>query len=68
MLMKIDENLKKLREERKMTQQDLANAIGVDRSLIAQVERGSRLPSIPIGKKIADYFGISLDELISEQV
>lgn len=48
-----------LKEKRKaagLTQQQLADAINVDRSTIAKIENGG-LPSVPTAKKIASVLG-----------
>ncbi|MFN3403031.1 MAG: helix-turn-helix domain-containing protein [Cytophagaceae bacterium] len=56
--------LKELRLEEKLTQEDMSNLLQIDRSNIANYERGKRLPSIESLIKIADYFNVSLDYLI----
>lgn len=45
-------NLKKLREDKQLTQQQLADLIGRDRSLIAKIENGDTLPSVETAKAI----------------
>ena len=61
--MSIGLNIKKLREERGMTQEELAAAIDVSRSMIAQIERDSRCPTLILGSRIADALGTGLGEL-----
>lgn len=61
---KIGKRIKKIREEKEITQQQLANYIDVDRTTLSHYESGARLPSIYILWKIADMFDISIDELI----
>jgi transcriptional regulator with XRE-family HTH domain len=61
---KIQFRLAFLREERKLSQESLANIIGVDHSTIANYETGARFPKYPILIKIADYFGVSIDWLL----
>lgn len=41
----IGKNLKKLRDERKMTQQQIANLLGYDRTVYNKWENGSKIPS-----------------------
>lgn len=57
--------LKRLREERKLTQDDLAKAIGLSRSAITKYETGEREPDLETCKKLASFFNITLDELLN---
>ena len=59
------ENLKELREERKINQVDLAKAIGVSKGIISLWENGLREPTLSSLIALANFFEISLDELIS---
>lgn len=58
------EKIKKLRKEKKLTQTDLANDLGMTQSSIYKYEKGLRKVSISILKKFADYFNLSIDELL----
>lgn len=53
------------REERDMTQQDLADVLHVTRQTVSRWENGLRCPDLILSKRIADVFGLSLDELVS---
>lgn len=55
--------IRKFRNERGLTQTELASKIGVSRSTIAKYETGERIPSLLTLKKIADYLKIPLSEL-----
>jgi transcriptional regulator with XRE-family HTH domain len=57
--------IKALRAEHGMTQEKLADLIGVDRSYMGFVERGERNPTLDKIVKIAKAFKISLSELFS---
>ncbi len=48
-----------------LTQEDLAERSGLDRSYIGGVERGERNPTLTVIEKIADGLGVSLAELFS---
>ena len=61
------ENLKRVREEKGVTQQTLADYLYVTRQAISRWEGGSRYPDLMTAKKMAQYLGISLDELLSDE-
>ncbi|MCB1215775.1 helix-turn-helix transcriptional regulator [bacterium] len=46
-----------------MTQEQLARAIGVSRQTVHAVERGKADPSVTLAMRMADIFGLSVDEL-----
>ena len=51
--------MKEAREAQGVTQLQLANAIGRDRSLIAKIEKGNAKPSVETAKAIAIFLGLS---------
>jgi putative transcriptional regulator len=55
--------LKELRLEKKISQNQLANAIQVTPKYISFLENGERTPSLDIAKKIASYFGKTIEEV-----
>ena len=55
--------IKKLRENRNISQEKLAEKIGISKSAISMYEQGSRIAPMKIQEKIADFFGVSLDYL-----
>jgi transcriptional regulator with XRE-family HTH domain len=57
------EELRRIREERGMSQGDLAAASGVDRVTINQVERGRRKPSLGTLEKLAAALGVEMADL-----
>ncbi|MBR1796501.1 MAG: helix-turn-helix domain-containing protein [Clostridiales bacterium] len=59
------ENLVQLRKLKSMTQEDLADKVGVTRQSIAQWESGKTSPNITQSKLIADVLGVTLDDLAS---
>ena len=63
--MSLGDMIRSKREEREMTQQDLADLLHVTRQTVSRWESGSRCPDLILSKKIADIFGIPLDELVS---
>lgn len=62
--MSFNEQLKKLREERGLSQSDFAKDIGLTRSAISMYELGKREPNLETLKKFADFFNVPIDELI----
>lgn len=53
--------IKNLRKGRKLTQQELADNIGLNRCTIGNYETGRRTPHLSELTLIADYFGVGLD-------
>lgn len=62
--MSVGENVKKAREDRNMTQEALAAAVDVSVPMICRIERGVKLPSLPLLCSIADAFGIPAGQLL----
>jgi transcriptional regulator with XRE-family HTH domain len=56
--------LRGLREERGLTQGELAAALGMGQSAVANYERGSRFPDERTLKQMAAFFGASFDYLL----
>lgn len=63
--MEFNEKLQALRKQKNMTQEELAGALFVSRTAISKWESGRGFPSIDSLKAIAQFFGISIDELLS---
>lgn len=59
--MQIGEKLKLLRKERGLTQSQVGEAIGQERSTIACYESAKRTPDVATLERLADYFKVSLD-------
>ncbi len=62
--MKFGEILKKLRNEKNMTQEDLAQVLNFKRSTVAGYETDDREPDFKTLIKISDYFNVSVDYLL----
>lgn len=63
--MEFNEKLQELRKNKNLTQEDLAKKLYVSRTAISKWESGRGYPSIDSLKAIANFFSISLDELLS---
>ena len=55
--------LKVLRAERGWSQQDLAGRLEVSRQSVNAIETGKYDPSLPLAFRIADVFGIRIEEI-----
>lgn len=51
---------------RNITQEELADALGVSRQTVISIENGKYDPSLKLAFKISDYFGKSIEELFNE--
>lgn len=56
--------LKKLRMEHGMSQQEVADRLGLNKQAISQYERGVRKPNFEIAEKLADIFNVDLNYLL----
>ena len=56
-------NIKKLREEKNLTQQQLADATGISVRTIISIEKGRQFPTLLSAMRIAHYFSLSVDQL-----
>ena len=59
----IGENIRTLRKQQEIKQTTLADELNIRRQSVSAYERRVTLPVIYVLIRIADYFGISLDEL-----
>lgn len=62
--MVVGENIKELRKDKKISQQALAEKIGVSQKAIDYWERGVNEPKATYIVKLADFFGVSTDFLL----
>lgn len=60
----MQERLKQLRAEKGLTQQQVANSIGITKSALANYEVGLREPSIEVIKAICRFYEVTSDYLI----
>lgn len=62
----IGANLRKIRAERKMTREQMAEAVGVSTTFYANLETGNKMMSVTTLKKVADALGVSTDSILYE--
>ena len=55
--------LRVLRAEREWSQQDLAQRLDVSRQSVNAIETGKYDPSLPLAFRIADLFGLTIEEI-----
>jgi len=56
-------NLSILRGRKNITQEELANKVGVTRQTIIAIEKGNYTPSVLLAIKLAKYFNVSVEDL-----
>ncbi len=59
--------IKGLREEKGLTQQQIADLVHMHRSNYSKVEKGERELSLEATNKIASYFGLTIDQLLNDE-
>ena len=65
MKLNFSENLKKLRKQKEITQEALADVLGVSGQSVSRWEIGICYPDLELLPSIANYFGVSVDSLLS---
>ena len=65
--MTFGENLKALRKERSLTQEEFAKQSGISRSAIGMYESGKREPSFETLESIADFFNVDMNKLLGQE-
>ena len=68
MLKIFGENLKRLRVEKGISQEDMAKKIKIHANHLSRYERGLSAPSIEVVEKMAKLLDVSIDELVSGSV
>ena len=59
--------IKQIREKNGISQVQLSNILAVDHSTIAKWETGMSVPRAGTLKKLAAYFGCTIDELLTDE-
>lgn len=63
----ISNNVSKIRQEKEITQEELASSVKVSRQTISALEKGNYTPSILLAIKIARYFEMPVEEIFDIQ-
>lgn len=64
--MSIGENLKRIREHNGETQATLSDKLNISRSMLCQIERGTKILSLPLANEITQILNCSVEELLEE--
>jgi transcriptional regulator with XRE-family HTH domain len=64
--MAISDRIRQLRQERRWTQAELGDKVGVHQKQVSAYERGANIPSTEVLIKLAEVFNVSLDYLAFE--
>ena len=64
----LQENLIMLRSLAGKTQEDIAEVIGISRQAYAKWERGETIPDIEKCGRLAEFYGVTMDSLIKDDV
>jgi putative transcriptional regulator len=59
----MNNDLRERREQRELTQSDLASAVGVTRQTINSIERGRYDPSLELAFELAAFFDCRIEDL-----
>ena len=65
--MSVGENIRRIRMEKDFTQAYVAEQAGISQAMLCQIERGTKNPSLQIGKEIADVLECPLECLLGAQ-
>ncbi len=60
-------DVRQLREERGLSQGDLARCLNVSRQTVNAIETGKYLPSLPLAFAIGRYFGRNVEEIFRDE-
>ena len=61
---KLGKNIKRIREQKKLSQGDICRALGYDRAQMSNIEAGKGNPTLSTIEKIAQALGVASDELL----
>jgi putative transcriptional regulator len=59
----METHIPELRRQRRLSQADLATAVGVTRQTITSLETGKYIASLPLAARIARYFDRSIEDV-----
>ncbi|UXU83307.1 helix-turn-helix domain-containing protein [Mammaliicoccus sciuri] len=66
--MTFGQNLKRIRKDMKLTQQEMGDKIGISQNYLSDIENGKRYLSIKAVTRLAQCLGISVTKLINDEI
>ena len=63
--MDIGKNIKKIRKDKGLLQKQVAIELNIDQSNYNKIENGKRAPSVEMLNKLADFFGVTVDDILN---
>ena len=60
-VMSFGDNLERIRKDKKVSQAKLGAALGLTQQMVSSYEKGTSSPNIEVLVKIADYFGVEIE-------
>lgn len=60
---RIESRVHEMRQKKKITQEELAQVVGVTRQTIIAIEKGNYTPSVALALRLAKYFSTSVEKL-----
>ena len=67
-IMNIGNNIKQLRQQKNLTQDQVAEILAVSYQAVSKWENNANTPDIALLPKIAELFGVSIDALFSDNI
>ncbi len=64
--MNFGEKLRQLRNDKDLTQPELAEAMGIEQSYLSKLENDKSLPSNDVLNRILDVFGLEIGDLVDD--
>ena len=66
--MRLASNLRRIRQEKKLSLQELSKSSGVSSGMLSQIENNKKIPSIVIVCRMAEALGVTVSRLIGDEV
>lgn len=64
--MSIGKNIKRIRENYDISQQELAKRTDITSSMMSYIEKGEKIPSVAVLKRISEVLHCTMDELVAD--
>ena len=64
--MSVGANIRRMREEKELTQAYVAEQVGISQAMLCQIERGTKNPSLQVGKEISKVLKVPIEALLED--